>query len=183
MGLDHITQKYHSGHKALDIVSYENWERDRGYGEPECAPEDVEILAYTGEGYTPGNTDNLEHGYGIFMKGLETGYSYLYWHTWPYFPVNVGDIVKRGKIVAFMGNAGTVRVGGKYVPLNKRTQAPNLGTHLHMEMYTKTWKLGKKKTFVDPLKHIDFSLEPIYNQFDLLKAFSIILSKVIRNTQ
>lgn len=167
MTRDHITQISHTRHQALDIVGNKT---NFGYGTPLCAPENSLILGITSEKVTRDNHD-LEHGYGIKFKGLETGIEYLYWHCLPIFPVNGGDVVKRGSIVAYMGNAGLVYHGGAYVPLDKRTSVPFKGTHLHIQAE----KDGKR---IDPFPLINFSWQPQYGVLEVMSATLVVLKKI-----
>lgn len=169
MTKDHITQTFHSKHPALDIVGNDV---NYGYGTPLCAPENCTVMGITTESLSHDNKA-LEHGYGIRLRGQETGYEYLYWHTLPIFPVWGGDSVKRGQIVAFMGNAGMVYVGGVYVPLEKRTKSPFAGTHLHIEMYE-----GSGKS--NPLPLINWSWEPNWTYRDYLIAMVAVLKKKVK---
>ncbi len=172
-----ISQTYHDTHPALDICKTSSV---ASYGTPLCAPEDCEVVKITGDKYTPNETHDLERGYGIYLKGLESGYSYLFWHILPVLPVNVGDTVKRGSVVAFMGNAGLVYTNGVYVPLEKRTSNPFAGSHLHLEMFDKGYKPGKKKNFLNPLYHLDITLEPTYSYIELLSATAVVLKKTLK---
>lgn len=174
--LNDITQIYHAGHRALDIDgNTTHW----GYGTPLCAPERVEIIMVLADGYTPNSKKKLERGYGLWMKGLETGLVHQYWHTLPYLPVNKGDIVERGKIVAFMGNAGRVYSSGVYVPLEERVKQPFKGTHLHWPVFPKGYTpYQSDELAIDPLPLIDLSLQPTYTQMDLLAASAKSLLKM-----
>ncbi len=176
MTLENISQTFHDGHQALDICKSSSV---ASYGTPLCAPEDCTILKITGDKYTPDDIHDLERGYGIYLKGEETGYSYLFWHILPILPVNVGDSVKRGSIIAFMGNAGLVYTNGVYVPIEERIKSPFKGAHLHLEMFDKGYKVGGKKNLLNPLDHIDFSLEPDYSMADLLKATVAVFKKIL----
>lgn len=174
---EHISQKFHSKHQALDIIGNDVL---FGYGTPLCAPENCLVLGITLEILIPGTTKGLENGYGIRLKGLETGHEYLFWHCLPFFPVWGGETVPRGQIVAFMGNSGNVYAGGKYVPLEDRDQLPfdpkdpeEDGLHVHVETFLK----GKK---VDPTTLINWSWEPSYTKIDLMKATVKVLEKVVR---
>jgi len=168
---DDITQHFHKDHKALDIV--EN-SRKSIYGLPLCAMEDCKITrTHRTDGFTPGSRAKLKDGYGLDMTGLETGLKYRYWHVQPYLPVSKGDVVKRGQIVAYMGNAGTVRVGGKDVPIEERTEKPYRGTHLHLMV----WKNNK---LTDPLPLIDFYQLPTYGASAILKAAYATVVKMVR---
>lgn len=178
-----ISQTFHDKHKALDIISTFDWYKRRGSGTPLCAPERCEIIKITGDTFTPGNVHNIERGYGIYLKGLETGFTHLYWHIKPVVPVSLGQVVERGKIVAFMGNAGLVYSDGVYVPIEDRTKDPNEGTHLHWEVFDQTYKIGGKKTFVNPLDYLDFSIEPTYTTSELLGAISKVLLKTLNLLQ
>lgn len=164
-----VTQIYHAGHKALDIDGNET---HYGYGTPLCAPEMCLVLGITDEG-PKGSEKELANGYGISLKGLETGMTYLYWHCLPMFPVHGGDTVKRGQIVAFMGNAGPVTKWGKTVPLSERTKTPFAGTHVHVQVE----KDGKR---LDPLPLINFNWQPQYTTADYLVAMIAVFKKILK---
>lgn len=169
-----ITQGFSTKHKALDIVKMKAkyW----GYGEPLVAPEDCEVKWIVGDEPITKDTNGLTRGYGIHLKGLETGSYYTFWHCLPYFPVTKGERISRGKIVAYMGNAGEVYAGGKYVDIADRTDKPYLGTHVHFIMFSNY----KKDSQINPLPHIDFSLQSSYNSFDVMKCASVVISKMLK---
>lgn len=172
MSKDDISQTYHAGHRAWDI--YERTPLVHTYGIALCAPEDCLVLGINGDTFTPNEHKRLENGYGIRLKGLETGLEYLYWHCLPTFPVWGGQRVNRGQIVAYMGNAGNVYAGGKYVPLDKRLEEPKLGTHVHFVVFDKD---GNQ---IDPAPLFNWSWQPQYSYLDLLKAFIVVLQKQIK---
>jgi hypothetical protein len=163
----HISQIFHEGHQALDITGNKT---NFGYGTPLCAPENCLVLGITKSELSHDNKD-LEAGYGVRLKGLETGLEYLYWHCLPTFPVYGGDSVPRGQIVAYMGNGGPVYQGGKYVPLEERTTAPFKGTHLHVQV-------EKDGVRIDPLPLINFHWQPTYSFSDYLGAMLKVLNKI-----
>ena len=165
----HITQGFNGNHQALDIVG--------SYGTPLCAPENCLVLGIRGDSFTPDNTSNLKYGYGIRLKGLETGKEYLFWHCLPYFPVWGGDTVKRGSIVAFMGNSGYVLVGGKEVRVDERLSPGKPGSHLHIEMFEDR---NGEELKVNPLPIINWSWEPQWTKTDFIKAIMVCLSKMLR---
>lgn len=170
---DDITQGFHAKHKAIDSVE-NSVSRKMLFGLPMCAMEDSKVVyIYRGDKLTPKDTTGQEKGYGVELKGLETGKEYLYWHSQPFFPVSVGDNVKRGQIITYMGNAGTVFSGGVHVPIEERLKAPHKGTHLHLQI----WLNGK---LVDPEKFINYSLQPTYTVIDQLKAMAVVLGKMSR---
>lgn len=169
-----ITQFYSEKHKALDIVNGGSIE---SYGTPLCAPEKCKVLAMKEGTFTPGNVGELERGYGIFLRGLETGLVHEYWHTLPILPVNVGEVVARGRIVAFMGNAGNVFTAGVYVPISERGNVDKKGTHLHYEVMEK-YIGGKKKNHKDPLPLLNWASEPKYTIDDLKKAQKVVFEKI-----
>lgn len=170
-----ITQGFKLGvHPALDMVLFDT---RGGMGTPLCAPEDCTVIKIKGDGYTPGDTDPFAHGYGIWLKGLETGYTHLYWHTKPIFPVSPGQTVKRGEIVAFMGNSGYVFSGGVRVPVEDALSTYK-GTHLHWEVFEPKWRIGKPKLFVDFSKEIDWNSQPSYGLLALTRATAVVLAKI-----
>jgi murein DD-endopeptidase MepM/ murein hydrolase activator NlpD len=149
-----ITQTYHPGHQALDFWAM--------WGTPLVAPEDCKVerivteLKGQGEGY---DESTLERGYGVWLRGLETGLIHLYWHTAGVLPVFGGEEVKRGQIVAFMSNSGYVISGGSYVPLEERNDKPYRGTHLHWNVYPKNKKIGVySNKALNPLDYIDWDI-------------------------
>jgi hypothetical protein len=150
-----------------------------GYGAPLCAPEEVEIIRISGDVLTPDDFSDDALGFGVWMKGLETGMTHWFHHTQVLLPVNVGQTVKRGQIVAFMGNSGEVYSGGVPVPADPKVRYnPNYpGVHLHWEMNEKGYRLGGPKRLLDPRAHIDWTLQPTYTTGDLLKAYSVVVGK------
>ena len=177
-----ITQGFHAKHKAVDMISFSP-ATTLGSGTLLVAPEDVEVIRIIGDGYSMTEKEAIAartRGWGIFLKGLETGKVHLYWHCPPYFPVDEGEIVKRGKIVAFMGNSGTVYAGGVYVPITERYT--HRGAHLHWEMLN-TYRNGVKRGWSDPSAIIDWDLKPTYTLVEELGAYVKVLlkmSKVIK---
>ena len=172
MTRDDITQIFHLGHKAWDIVE-NSTARGMLYGTPLCAPETSLVLGITNESLEYLTNEGLRNGYGVKLKGLETGLEYLYWHCLPFFPVWGGSTVKRGQIVAYMGNAGNVYSGGIYVPLEERTKDTERGTHLHLEIY----RDGQQ---VDPMGLFNWNWQPTYTIGDYINAFSVVLTKMLR---
>lgn len=167
-GKYYFSQFFHAKHNGIDVNAMA---QPLGYGVPMVAPEKVRIMRIQtpGQLIKDGDYSKLEKGYGLKMKGLETGFEHLYWHCLPIFPVNAGDTVERGDIVAYMGNSGYVSstaVGG-YVPLDQRTTTKQ-GTHLHYEVT----KDGK---FIDPYPLIDWNTDPKYS---LLHALTTLMATV-----
>lgn len=179
MDKNHISQTYHEGHRSLDLVNQGGYVN--GYGTPLCAMENMRIERIVGDSYTSDHEGNLERGYGVWATGLETGLVYLYWHTQPILPINGGDVIKRGGIIAWMGNAGKVFTGGVYVPLEQRTTAPFPGTHLHLTIYPQGQKIGTHDaSAVNPLLYLNWDWEPQYSIFELLSAVSVTLKKLVK---
>jgi hypothetical protein len=162
---EHVTQGFHSEHPALDIVG--------SYGTPLCAPENCLVLGVRGDTFTPDDNEPLKYGYGIRLKGQETGREYLFWHCLPYFPVWGGQNVKRGQIVAYMGNSGHVVVGGTDVPVENRLDPHHPGTHLHIEVY-------EDGSRIDPSPLINWSWEPQWTYFDFVSAATTCLLKMAK---
>lgn len=172
-----VSQGYKPGqHPAWDMFQPS---KTYGYGTPLCAPEDCKVIFLKGDTYTPNDDSGLKNGYGIWLKGLETGQTHFFWHTLPVFPTSVGQTIKRGHIVAYMGNAGLVYSGGAYVPVEERLSTKK-GTHLHWEVYDDKYRLGGKKRFVDFTNQVDFTLQPVYTNVDQLKATTVTLAKIAK---
>ena len=158
-----------NGHTGLDMVA--------PYGTWLSAPVDVRIVKLINGTNIVESLDPLRRGYGILMQSIEdpTIY-YLYWHCLPVFPVKVGDIVKRGVIVAKMGNSGFVMVGGVVVDIKKRNIPPYKGTHVHYEKFK---MVDGKKEYLNPLTETRWSLvikDEIGEQINAIKS---ILNKII----
>lgn len=169
----HISQGWNPvSHKALDIISPTLLQGKKGT--PLTAPEDVKIIRISGETLTHDNAA-LKNGYGVYMRGLESGNVHLYWHSYPVFPVSVGQIVKRGQIVAFMSNSGTVYSGGVYVPLEERLDSSR-GTHLHWEVMD-NYLDGKKIRLHDFTANVDWNLQPTYSWLDHKLALARTITK------
>jgi murein DD-endopeptidase MepM/ murein hydrolase activator NlpD len=167
--LQAVTQGYHKFHKAID------WLPLRGklaYGTPLVTPEKVKIEKIYGNSLTTDDKE-LTNGYGVWMQGLDTGFKHLYWHTLPIILANTGDVVEKGKIIAFVGNSGNVISGGTYVPISERLNEPHAGTHLHQSIFT-----TKDGLSFDPLTVIDFNTEPNYTTMDFIKAYLEVIARI-----
>lgn len=162
---DCVTQVFHQFHKAIDSLPKGKF----AYGCPLVAPERCRIGKIYGNTKTE-NNDALKNGYGLFMKGIDSGFEHLYWHTLPVMPVSTGDIVEKGTIVAFVGNSGNVISGGVYVPLEDRLLDNKAGTHLHQV-------ITKDGFPFDPLSIIDLNTEPSYSTLDLIIALTKTITK------
>ena len=137
------------------------------YGTPLVAPEDCVVMGITGEEFTPDNYEPLRRGYGIKLRG---NYDWLFWHCQPIFAVRVGEEVKAGQIIGYMGNSGNVLAGGKYVPVEERANEPHSGTHLHLECWNGIVR-------IDPVPLM--TEEPNYTYFEAIKAISITIGKLL----
>jgi murein DD-endopeptidase MepM/ murein hydrolase activator NlpD len=171
--LSNVTQAFHELHKAIDWLPF----RKLGaYGTPLVSPERCIVGKIYGNNYTPDDSAPMKNGFGLFLKGLDTGLEHLYWHTLPIMPVKTGDTVERGQIVAYCGNSGNVFSGGVYVPLEERNADNKAGTHLHQAVF-------EKGVVVDPLLFIELNVEPSYSLFEELSALRktlLIMSGVIK---
>jgi murein DD-endopeptidase MepM/ murein hydrolase activator NlpD len=159
-----ITQSFHGEHPGIDIVSK--------YGTPLVAPENCKVIGLWGDGPLVEHNEGLERGYGLKLKGVVSGYTHIYWHCNPVFPVSLDEYVTAGQIVAFMGNAGNVSFGGKYVPLDERNTPPYKGTHLHQEV----WNKANRR--VDPVPLIEWTIEPAYTTGEWITAWFKVLAKI-----
>lgn len=170
-----ITQTFHQFHKAIDW--FPAGKLATAYGFPLVAPEKCKVKkVYTSTKITdlheeqPNTVGSIQNGYGLWMVGLETGYEHLYWHTLPILPVNEGDIVEKGQIVAYCGNSGNVISGTEYVPIEERTTSFK-GVHLHQAVL-------KDGVAINPLTVIDMETEPTYSFSEWLNSFVIVLGKI-----
>lgn len=159
-----VSQGWSKDHQALDVVKFDEV---KGRNTPLCAPESGRIIAIRGDKFSR-DTDALAEGYAVFMRGSESGNVHMFLHTLPTFPVNVGDKVSRGQIVAFMGNSGRVYEGGVYVPIDKRLDT-NDGTHLHWEVM-KNYVRGRKIGLFNFTSDVDWELQPVYGTMELTVA-------------
>jgi murein DD-endopeptidase MepM/ murein hydrolase activator NlpD len=176
-----ISQGFSNTHRALDWWAVRKYGAItlNAYGTPLCAPEKCKIKTVYGNNFVvddtnlPNTVGSLKNGYGLWMEGLETGMMHLYWHTQPFFPVSLGDIVERGQIVAYEGDSGNVLAGGVYVPLADRNKPPYFGTHLHQAAH------GKDGLPIDPLSVMDLQTEPNYSMWAELEAMRKTLLKML----
>ena len=124
-GLCEITQDYRKGHGGIDLV------RDGYRLDNITAHSDGTIVQVIkninvntpNEPTNPGNMVRIDHG-----NGFQTRYLHLAYGT---VNVNVGDKVKRGQVIGFMGNTGNA-----------------FGAHLHFEVL----KDGNR---INPTEYLD----------------------------
>jgi murein DD-endopeptidase MepM/ murein hydrolase activator NlpD len=158
------------GHTGTDFYS--------SYGTFLVAPEDV-LIENIVDGKTITTTyDELRKGYGICMISQESsGVMHLFWHCLPVFPVKIGQIVRRGEIVAQMGNSGLVYSGGAFVPLEERTKTKK-GTHLHWEVF----KVNSKGTrdYFDCVPWIDWNLPVNYNIITAIRNILLTMKNIFK---
>lgn len=161
-----VTQGFKSDHQALDCVSY--------YGTPLVATEDGVVVSIVTPNKLLDKTDNehIRRGYGIVLKG-KSGLYTLFWHCQGVFPVDEGDEVVQGQIVAYMGNSGFVYSLGQYVPVEIRSKAPYAGTHVHWEVYEDI--VGIRK-YLNPIEYVDWNLDMKY---EILVAAKVVLRKIL----
>lgn len=110
-GLCEITQDYREGHGGIDLVR-EGYRLDNILSHSDGTV--VQVIKNSNvntpnEPTNPGNMVRIDHG-----NGFQTRYLHLAYGT---VNVNVGDKVKRGQILGYMGNTGN-----------------SFGAHLHFEV-------------------------------------------------
>ncbi len=159
----HVSQGFHDAHKAIDIAFK--------MGTFLVAPEDCRISVIVTDKNFDESLTSLSRGYGIGLWSLDGRRKYSEWHCMGIFPVNVGDIVKKGQPIAMMGNSGFVKSGGKIVSLEDRYKLPFRGVHTHSTM-----KIDN--VLVDRRKYIDWGLPVEYSFMDWIRATTNILSKM-----
>lgn len=168
--INHISQEFHAGHQALDIVP-------RGvfaFGMPVTAPEEVKITRIFGDVLEADRP--YKDGFGVYMTGLETGNKYIYWHFLRILPVWGGDVIKRGQIIGWCGNSGLVYSKGEYVPLADRLSPSKPGTHIHIEIKDRH---GLKQ---NPRHLFNWLADPSYTSFDFIGAVGRTVSKMAKLT-
>ncbi|MEX1335769.1 MAG: M23 family metallopeptidase [Candidatus Limnocylindrales bacterium] len=108
-----ISQSFHAGHDGLDIVRYDGAPiRSMAFG----------VVTYVG--WNPWD----EHGRAFMVVVTHAGgYETLYGHLKPKRIVRVGEEVRKGQVIGYMGNTGN-----------------STGPHLHLE-------LRRGRTTLDPL--------------------------------
>lgn len=169
-----VTQGYHQFHRAIDSLPFRK-EGFGGYGTPLVAPDKVTIgKVYTPQFFKDNPHDDapVKNGYGMWMKDSQ-GYEILYWHCQPVFPVQTGDVVEKGTIIAYCGNSGNVYSNGEYVPIEDRNKPNFAGTHLHHQVV-------KNGELLNPMDFIDLVVEPNYSVFDELKSYTVVLGKILK---
>ena len=134
-------------------------------------PEDCRVNRVITDTNFNEDLSSLSRGYGISLHSLDGKRKYVYWHCMGIFPVNVGDIVKKGQPIAQMGNSGFVKSGGKIVSLEDRYKKPYKGVHAHVN-----FKIDNVST--DISKHIDWSLPVEYSFLDQINASIQIVLKM-----
>jgi hypothetical protein len=157
------------GHTGIDFAPY------NGYGKWLVAPDNVKITNIIDSVKLSDSLDPLKRGYGIVMKSMSLpDTSYLFWHCLPSFPVNIGDCVLKGKLVAQIGNSGNCYRNGIYVPLESRPET-KAGTHLHFEMFK---EVNGVREYLNPFSYIDFTEEPNYSILEQLSAMIRSIKKI-----
>ena len=108
-----ISQYYHAGHDGIDVVRYKGAPiRSMAFG----------VVTYVG--WNPWD----QHGRAFMVVVTHAGgYETLYGHVLPTRRVRVGQLVKRGEVIGYMGNTGR-----------------STGVHLHLE-------LRRGRTTLNPL--------------------------------
>ena len=128
-----ISQYYSETHQALDFCPL------NPYGTSLVCPfEYGKINNMVDSDICSENEDEMFRGFGITIQECDKNGNLKsmycgYWHTFSEFPFEKWDIVKRGDVVAYMGNSGDVFAGKPpiYVPLECRESPNHPGTHLH----------------------------------------------------
>ncbi len=112
-----FTQKYHPGHYAVDIQT-------RGGGPIFAAEAGTVIRADTGWNGGYGNVVEIDHGNGLVT---------LYGHNKLLY-VKAGETVKRGQVIAEMGNTGLVHgPTGIHIHFEVRTNGVKRNPELYLE--------------------------------------------------
>ncbi|MBK9272810.1 MAG: M23 family metallopeptidase [Saprospiraceae bacterium] len=156
------------GHQAIDFFPF-----NASVATMLVAPEDVRIVKLVDGRKLDPSLAPLERGYGVLMQSIAFPDMYhVYWHCSAVFPVEEGDIIKQGKIVAQMSNSGFVMSRGQIIPLDIRSIPPYRGTHLHWEHYI---LLNGVKTYLDPLNNLDWDIKVEGSPLD---AIANILKKI-----
>jgi len=111
------------GHNGADIVLY--------HGVEMLVPEDGWV-------YKVYDLENgsVTKGFGVCMIGDpdENGFCnvWVFWHTMSNIKAKIGDRVKKGQLIAYMGASGQVYSNNIAVPDELKGVPPYPGTHLHL---------------------------------------------------
>lgn len=126
-----ITQEYHSGHLANDIVG-------RGYTLDNVIAHSEGKIIFFQDGYNnmPGSVGNASYGNCVKIDH-GNGYYTLYAHMQKGLLVKNGDYVKKGQVLGYMGNSGNAN-----------------GAHLHFEVWN-------GKTRINPTSYLNSDLPSI----------------------
>lgn len=130
-----ITQEYHSGHLANDIVG-------GGYTLDNVVAHTDGKVIFCQDGYNnmPGSTGNASYGNCVKIDH-GNGYYTLYAHMQKGLSVRNGDYVKKGQVLGYMGNSGNAN-----------------GAHLHFEV----WKDGVR---INPTNYLDNDLPNVKKDY------------------
>ena len=130
-----ITQEYHSGHLANDIVG-------GGYTLDNVVAHSEGKVIFFQDGYNnmPGSAGNASYGNCVKIDH-GNGYYTLYAHMQKGLSVRNGDYVKKGQVLGYMGNSGNAN-----------------GAHLHFEV----WKDGVR---INPTNYLDNDLPNVKKDY------------------
>lgn len=131
-----ITQEFGNGHSGIDIVG-------TGHTADSITAHSNGTVIFCQKGYKNNKGAKGNASYGNCVKIQHTnGYCTLYAHLYS-VNVNLGQIVKQGQVIGYMGNTGN-----------------SYGTHLHFEV----WKNGSR---INPKPYINSNFNTI-NKTDVI---------------
>ena len=137
-----ITQAYKKDkHNGIDLVGYKSktcWILAHSDGVVEECRSNCTKNYKTGTSY--GNYIKIKHG------NFSTLYAHLKYGT---IKVKVGDYVKRGKQIAYMGNTGHSTGSHLHFEVWENKKRINPTTYLDEDLPTTKWSVGKYKLLYD----------------------------------
>lgn len=141
-GINQITQNYSSSHRGIDLVKYKS---STEYILAHSDGEVVEVI----KNYN--RTDKSGSSYGNYIKlKHNNGYYTLYAHLkFGSVTVSVGDNVKKGQIIGYMGNTGR-----------------STGVHLHFEVR------NANNERINPTKYLESDLPNVFDKTVFYRIYS-----------
>ena len=146
-----ITQKYSKAHEAIDLVG-KNFTLDDIVSHSDGKV----VFLQTGKKNSKGSTGNESYGNCIKIMHA-SGYYTLYAHL-KYVNVKMGENVKKGQIIGYMGDTGNAYGKHLHFEVWKNNKRINPTTYLTKDLIEESFYLqykGNSNSIVDALKSLN----------------------------